>query len=578
MQKTDKLGPWFATAISGNSIFSTPLYVSGIAIAFAGIYAPLIFLIIAGILFLYKAVYTEVIEALPINGGVYNCLLNATSKTIAAVAGVITILSYIAAAVISAKVAIDYLHTILPVAVIPSVILLLLFFAVLVISGTKDSARVAFVIFLVNIVVLLTFIVLGLLYFLQGNPSFFLENIFQTQAIINHEGGIVQAFFLAFSVALLGVSGFESSANFVEDQKKGVFRKTLRNMLIGTLIFNPLISFVALNSLPIAQIVGSQDFLLANVGNAIGGPLFKYIIVIDAFLVLSGAVLASYVGVKGLVYRMASDACLPNWLTHQRKSGASPRIIVAFLFLCISILLVTQGNLLALAGVYTIAFLSVMLLFAIGNLILRETRSDLKRTYQAPLLFVILAFIATAIGIVGNIKIDANNLTYFGIYFLPAVLLILAVVYEDYNIKLLMRITRKVPPLHNYLEKHLENMTQDTLVAFVNHVSRVHRILKYVDRNESGWNLVLVHCNNGDTQDYKKTYKEIEEALPMLQKVGAFPYFNIQLIHKDMPFGPKAINTIAKEFKVRKNRILIGSIHNSHEFDYSELGGVRIIF
>src|SRR5437868_1786600 len=99
-----KLGEWFATAICGNDILSSSLYVSGIAILFAGVYAPLVLAFIALILFLYKMVYTEVVEALPINGGAYNCLLNGTSKTIAAIAGVMTILSYVATAVISAKV------------------------------------------------------------------------------------------------------------------------------------------------------------------------------------------------------------------------------------------------------------------------------------------------------------------------------------------------------------------------------------------------------------------------------------------------------------------------------------------
>src|SRR5947208_16727499 len=91
--RSGKLGQWFATAICGNDILSSTLYVSGIAILFAGVYAPLILLFIAGILYLYKMVYTEVVEALPVNGGAYNCLLNSTSKTVAAIAGVMTFLS-----------------------------------------------------------------------------------------------------------------------------------------------------------------------------------------------------------------------------------------------------------------------------------------------------------------------------------------------------------------------------------------------------------------------------------------------------------------------------------------------------
>src|SRR3989338_8335742 len=106
----EKLNAWFATAICGNDILSSTLYVSGIAILFAGIYAPFVLLIIIIVLYFYKAVYTEVVEALPINGGAYNCLLNGTSKTVAAIAGVMTFLSYIATAVISAKIGVEYLN------------------------------------------------------------------------------------------------------------------------------------------------------------------------------------------------------------------------------------------------------------------------------------------------------------------------------------------------------------------------------------------------------------------------------------------------------------------------------------
>src|SRR5258706_741566 len=157
-----KLNQWYATAISGNDILSSTFYVSAIAIIFAGVYAPIILAIIVVVLFFYKAVYTEVVEALPTNGGAYNCLLNATSKSIAAVAGTITILSYIATAVISGKESIAYLQTAFPaLPVLPLTVMLLFAFGLLVISGVKDSAKVALGIFSLHILVLIGFLLLG---------------------------------------------------------------------------------------------------------------------------------------------------------------------------------------------------------------------------------------------------------------------------------------------------------------------------------------------------------------------------------------------------------------------------------
>ncbi len=143
-KKHHKLGEFLSTAICGNDILSSALYVSGIAVIFAGVYAPVVLLFIVFVLWLYKSVYTEVVEALPVNGGAYNCLLNGTSKPFAAIAGVMTILSYVATAVLSAKVGVEYLHTIVPIIpVIPATIVLLFLFSLLVISGIKDSAVVA---------------------------------------------------------------------------------------------------------------------------------------------------------------------------------------------------------------------------------------------------------------------------------------------------------------------------------------------------------------------------------------------------------------------------------------------------
>ncbi len=65
---------------------------------------------------------------------------------------------------------------------------------------------------------------------------------------------------------MLGISGFESSANFIEEQKDGVFPKTLRNMWIAVAIFNPLISLLSLGVLPIGEIekVGLRRKLLGG--------------------------------------------------------------------------------------------------------------------------------------------------------------------------------------------------------------------------------------------------------------------------------------------------------------------------
>ena len=570
-----KLNQFFATAISGNDILSSALYVSGIAAIYAGIYAPVILIIIGVVLYLYKSVYTEVVEALPVNGGAYNCLLNGTSKTFAAVAGVMTILSYVATSVLSGKVGVEYLNTIFHVPVIPLTIALLFAFALLVISGLKDSAKVALGIFGMHIFVLTSFLVMGLLYYLNGHSNF-MDNFKHTADIVTRQGGLIQTIYLAFSASLLGVSGFESSANFVEEQQKGVFRKTLRNMLIAVVIFNPLISLVTLNTMPINEIAASKDFLLADAAKILGGTWFQYLVVIDAFLVLWGAVLTSFVGVSGLIYRMSADACLPAFFTKMNSKGSFPRIIIAFFLLCSSILIITKGDLLSLAGVYTIAFLGVMSSFAFGNLILKETRTELKRTYHAPVVFVVLAFLATFFGIFGNIRLDVNNLRFFELYFIPTMVLVIGIIYQDYILRFALRATKNIPQVHNWLLKKFRDLADGKFLVFVHHPSRLYQILDYINRNETGWDITLVNCQS--TENGNKYYDELKTLLPAMQKAGAFPHFQLHLVYKDRPFNEDMVEEMSKEFGIRKNRIFMGSIHHFHNFEYDELGGVRIIF
>ena len=64
-----KLGQLAATAICGNDITSSCLYVSALAIVYAGRWGPVALLLVAAVLYLFRSIYTEVVGALPLNGG-----------------------------------------------------------------------------------------------------------------------------------------------------------------------------------------------------------------------------------------------------------------------------------------------------------------------------------------------------------------------------------------------------------------------------------------------------------------------------------------------------------------------------
>jgi amino acid transporter len=103
-------------------------------------------------------------------------------------------------------------------------------------------------------------------YFILREPSMLAAN---WRASSEHHIGV--ALFFGFAAALLGISGFESSSNFIEEQKEGVFPKTLRNMWVTVTIFNPLICLLVLGVVPIASMQEHGEDLLAFSGARIAG-------------------------------------------------------------------------------------------------------------------------------------------------------------------------------------------------------------------------------------------------------------------------------------------------------------------
>ena len=187
-----------------------------------------------------------------------------------------------ATAVISANEAIHYLHQLLPaIPIIIATILLLTFFSVLTISCVSESAKAAIAIFIFH---LSSFVILSgfIIYFLVNNGISVLINNWQLPI---KNGSITNAIFLGFAASMLGVSGFESSANFVEEQKRGVFPKTLKNMWIIVSIINPLTALFALSlfALPLLQSDVYQNTLLIEIASYVGGNWLAILIGIDAF-------------------------------------------------------------------------------------------------------------------------------------------------------------------------------------------------------------------------------------------------------------------------------------------------------
>ena len=574
VKKKERLGPWLATSICGNDITSSCLYVSGIAIVYAQAMAPLALLLAAGVLYLYRKIYMEVVEALPLDGGAYNCLLNCTRKFDASFAACLTLLSYLATAVISAKTAVEYIKDFLPfLPPMETTAVVLLVFAGLCILGISDSAKVALGIFVLHLVTLTLLVVMVLAS--TNLLSMWSINL----ASFKMEGSWPKALFLGFSAAMLGVSGFESSANYVEKQRPGVFSLTLRNMWLAVTIFNPLIALLALGMMTVPEIAAVKDDLVSRMGLMVGGQTLHKLIMVDAFLVLSGAVLTSYVGVSGLVHRMTLDRCFPQFFLKSTKRGSYPLVILGFMTLCISILYLTGGEILSLAGVYTISFLGVMTFFGIGNILLKINRPELKRTYRAGWITVVTGVIATSVGILGNLAINFVFLGYFAIYFIPAVLGGIIMYLRIPILKeILLRIDKiliRFTEWREGVEDRIIEITNIRAVVFVGlgTLDRMIKAFTYITRNEDCENILIFRL-------YSEEDPSVE--LNIARNIGIirelYPRLKIEYMARKGDFNPATVEALSKELDVPQNMMFMGSLTHAQPFSLQDLGGVRVIW
>lgn len=597
MKEEKKLGELASTSICGNDISSSVLYVSALAISFAGQYAWITLLIVALVLFTFRKIYGEVVGALPLNGGAYNALLNTTSKSMASMAACLTLLSYMATAVISANEAMHYLAHLVPsLPVIIATIVILAIFALLTVSGITESAKVAVGIFLFHLSTMLILIGSIIFYIIQNGTTNLIDNWHRPLTF----GSIGMAIFFGFAASMLGISGFESSANFVEEQKKGVFPKTLKNMWIVVSVLNPLIAFLAICVLPIPEIKLHSNALLSHIGAISSGEWLAFIISIDAVLVLCGAVLTSFVGVAGLLERITLDRIMPNFFLKKNKKGSSYRIIILFFLLSVSVLIITKGEVTLLAGVYTLSFLSVMALFVIGNMLLKLKRKRLPRPEKAKWTGLLFALSAVLCAIVGNVLIvpenpsQPRNIVVFLEYFIPTTLFLVVMLNRTALLKFLINLIQYLfAPIRRWVEnsdleiplrkgvivisKSLQNsinrIQSQEFVFFTkgDNVANLNHVMTYIRNNEHTKRIKIVTV----LREGEEVVEKLENDINVLDRM--YPEIDIEFIKMTAKFGPELIQELSKKWDIPANFMFVGSPGDRFPYRIEELGGVRLI-
>jgi amino acid transporter len=346
-------------------------------------------------------------------------------------------------------------------------------------------------------------------------------------------------------------------------------------------VFNPLLAFLAIAVLPMAEVGQHTETLLSHLGTVTGGRWLGMLISVNAVAVLSGAVLTSFVGVSGLMKRMTLDRILPQFFLRENKRGSNYVILGTFFLLCCSVLFITQGQLGPLAGVYTISFLSVMAFFALGNFLLKRKRPNLPRPVYAGILTVTLALLGVLLALFGNVKIHPEYLIVFLEYFLPALAVVSIMLNRSGRLKLLLSgadsLVQHLPRVARLarlkIRQHLRELAQQEFVFFTkgDNVVNLNKVMTYVVENEFTNRLKIVTL----LQPGEKFPEELLSDIRVLDR--AYEQIEVDFVTMEGHFGPDLINELSERWNIPKNFMFIGSPGDRFPYQISELGGVRLI-
>ncbi|KAI9917634.1 hypothetical protein PsorP6_012318 [Peronosclerospora sorghi] len=582
------LGELPATSISGNDILSSVLYTVSSVSAKSGKLTPIPLLMVSAVLYFFRFIYEEVVTAIPMNGGTYNALLNTTSKRSAAVAACLSILSYVATGVVSATSGVRYLSNQVDIPIVGSTIALLGAFALLAVMGITESSRVAIGIFIHHIIVLSILFVSCIVYWIK-HPHIFSDNMHVRFPEVDFagsmlDGNVFTAIFFGFGASMLGITGFESSSNYVEEQAPGVFRKTLRNMWSLVTFFNVGLSVSILAVLPLEGpngIYTSSDDLLAMVGRETLGKWFETWICVDAFIVLSGAVLTSYVGICGLVRRLSSDRVLPAFLAKTNKArGTNHYIIGLYFLLSSSLVLILNADATTVNGVYTYAFLGLMAMFSCACMLLKGKRSEIPRDIHAPWATVIIGFLLVVVAIFANLLGDPKVLMYFAIYFI-VVIFAMFVMFERVTILryVLVLLKTMAPSRYNKttgvdrftnpsevehtgarggrtIARTIISIRNAPIVFFckIPDLTIINKAIIYVRRNEQTHTLRIVHVFADEESD-APVIASFRETVALFDCM--YPKIRIDFVAVRGEFSPATIEWLSRSMKVPRNMMFI---------------------
>jgi APA family basic amino acid/polyamine antiporter len=394
---------WHLVALGVGAIVGTGIYtLVGIGANLAGPAVILSFAIAGAICACAALCYAEVATIIPVSGSAYTYSYVVIGELIAWIVGWSLILEYSlvvsAVAVGWSGYATGFLTTFgipLPLAIsvgphagglinLPAVLIVFAVAGVLAL-GTRESATLNAMLVAVKIIALVLFVAIALPYFDVAQFHPFMPYGFAPHEVAGVQHGVMAAAAIIF-FAFYGFDAISTAAEETKNPGRDLPIGIIGSMVICTLLYVG-VAAVAIGSMPFSLFAHSPE-PLALILRTLGQGTVAAIIGAAAIVALPTVILAFLFGQSRIFFVMARDGLLPGALARLSARTGTPVRMTMGTAVVVSVLagLVPLDAIAALANAGTLAaFIAV----ASCMLIMRRREPGRKRTFSAPLPWVI---------------------------------------------------------------------------------------------------------------------------------------------------------------------------------------------
>jgi len=291
-------------------------------------------------------------------------------------------------------------------------------------------------------------------------------------------------------------------------------------------------------------------------------------------LLLHVLFLTSYVGFGGLTTRMGGDRCLPSIFQKSDKVAT-----LLFMTICVSLVLILEGDSEALSACYSFAFLTVMALFALSLFILQLQRPKLPRAMNNNPFIPAIACVLVVIALGGAIQSNTSTIPVFAAYLFVLLTCMVLFTFRLAFMKVLIKFLElcKCFPqcIIDRLAARIKGIQQDSSVIFfakTANISRLNKAIQYMRANEDANHCRVVHVY----EDEGSIPSQLLQCCHILDTI--YPAIRIDVVLVRGTFGPETIMKLQHEWKVPPNLMFMTCPTSEVKGKrIQDLHGVRVI-